>query len=65
MITKNCTKCGACMAECPTGSIIEGKDRYVIDTDTCADHRLCLAVCPVGAIELHKFELGKSKEEEE
>lgn len=50
VIQKTCTKCGACLPECPTGSIIEGKDKYVIDADTCADHALCVAVCPVDAI---------------
>jgi NAD-dependent dihydropyrimidine dehydrogenase PreA subunit len=64
IINKNCTKCGVCLAECPTGSIIEGKDRYVIDTDTCADHKLCVAVCPVEAIELRKSATHTEEEEE-
>jgi NAD-dependent dihydropyrimidine dehydrogenase PreA subunit len=50
VITKACTKCGACLFECPTASILEGKDQYVIDTDTCRDHRSCVTVCPVDAI---------------
>jgi len=49
-ITNACTKCAACLGECPTGSIIEGKDRYLIDADTCSDHVACVAVCPVNAI---------------
>ncbi len=52
MISKACTKCGACLGECPTGSIIEGKDRYLIDADACANHAACVAVCPVNAISL-------------
>jgi ferredoxin len=49
-IQKNCTKCGACLKECPTGSIIEGNRQFHIDTDTCSDHAACVAVCPVDAI---------------
>jgi NAD-dependent dihydropyrimidine dehydrogenase PreA subunit len=50
VISKACTKCAACLMECPTGSIVEGKEQYVIDADTCADHAACVAVCPVNAI---------------
>ena len=49
-ISKACTKCAACLTECPTGSIIEGKEQYYIDADTCADHAACAVVCPVNAI---------------
>ncbi|MCC7440185.1 MAG: 4Fe-4S binding protein [Bdellovibrionales bacterium] len=51
-IDKSCTKCGACLFECPTGSIVEGREIYVIDADTCKDHRSCVMVCPVDAIHL-------------
>ncbi len=49
-INAKCTKCGACLPECPTGSIIEGKTQFYIDADTCTNHRACVAVCPVDAI---------------
>ncbi len=49
-INSFCNKCGACILECPTGSIIEGKQQYYIDADTCADHALCTNVCSVNAI---------------
>lgn len=52
MIHKTCTKCGACLSECPTGSIVEGKGQFYIDADTCADHAACVKVCPVDAITL-------------
>jgi ferredoxin len=51
VIDDRCTKCGACLFECPTNSIIEGAKIYIIDTDTCADHAACVAVCPVNAIQ--------------
>jgi ferredoxin len=50
VITKACTKCGACLPECPTGSIVEGTKQFHIDADTCANHASCVAVCPVDAI---------------
>ncbi|HAR41307.1 MAG TPA: ferredoxin [Bdellovibrionales bacterium] len=73
MISKACTKCGACITECPTGSIVEGKNQYYIDADTCADHAACLNVCPVEAISPRpipsfiaaKERLNKRDEEEE
>jgi ferredoxin len=49
-ITQACTKCGACMSECPTEAILEGQTQFYIDTDTCLDHKACVAVCPVKAI---------------
>lgn len=50
VINKSCTKCGACLPECPTSSIVEGSERFVIDADTCMDHAACVNVCPVNAI---------------
>ena len=50
VISKACTKCGACLPECPTGSITEGKTQYYIDVDSCANHTACVNVCPVNAI---------------
>ena len=50
LILKSCTKCGACLAECPTGSILEGRDQFYIDADSCSDHAACVSVCPVDAI---------------
>lgn len=49
-IVKTCTLCGACLPECPTGSIVQGTQQFHIDADTCADHAACVAVCPVDAI---------------
>lgn len=64
-IKTNCTKCGACIVECPTGSIIEGKKHYLIDADTCADHAACVQVCPVDAIVLIPTAKPEGKGEEE
>ena len=52
-IDKNCTKCGACIVECPTDSIIDAQPIYLIDADTCTDCMACVPVCPVDAI--HKL----------
>ena len=52
MITEDCIACGACEAECPTNSISEGDDTYVINPETCVecvghfDEPQCVTVCP-------------------
>ena len=51
-IDDSCTKCGACLVECPTQSILEGAETYLIDADTCSDHAICVAICPVDAIQM-------------
>lgn len=70
LISKACNKCGACLPECPTGSILEGPEQFIIDADTCLDHAACVAVCPVNAITLIaekdvKQAVRVSEEEEE
>ena len=52
-ITDECIACGACEPECPTSSITEGDEIYVIDFNTCVeceghfDTPQCAEVCPV------------------
>lgn len=54
--TEDCTSCGACEAECPSGAIAQGDDSYVIDAakcDECASHGgdpACMGVCPTDCI---------------
>jgi len=50
IINRTCTVCGACIQECPTGSIVAGKEQFYIDADTCCDFAACVAVCPASAI---------------
>ena len=50
LIQNTCTKCGACLTECPTSSIISGSKQVYIDVDTCDDSGACVQVCPVDAI---------------
>jgi ferredoxin len=56
IVTEDCTSCGACEAECPSGAIAEGDDAYVIDAakcDECAKaggDQKCKAVCPTDCI---------------
>lgn len=69
MINSACTKCGSCLPECPTNSIIEGTTQYYIDADTCANHAACVNVCPVNAIlkrdDLATKDRGENDAEEE
>ncbi len=55
-INEECISCGACEPECPTDSITEGDEIYVIDPKTCIeceghfDEPQCIEVCPVDCI---------------
>ena len=59
-IDETCINCGACEPECPTNSITEGDEIYIIDASTCLeceghfDEPQCIEVCPVDCI--HKLE---------
>lgn len=64
-INTACTRCGACLTECPTGSIVEGKERFLIDADSCGDHAACVAVCPADAIAKRVSAPSRSSAEEE
>jgi MinD superfamily P-loop ATPase len=49
-ITAKCTRCGACLEECPTRAIVAGVRQYAIDLDLCDGHGNCIAICPERAI---------------
>lgn len=49
--TDECTACGACEMECPTGSIREKDGTYIIKAKTCTECDgdelpKCIEVCP-------------------
>jgi ferredoxin len=52
MIMDTCSRCDACLSECPNQAITAGKP-YVIDPDKCTecvghfDTPQCVDVCPV------------------
>lgn len=42
---KNCSQCGLCAKECPTGAILP-QEPSKTDTDACISCMRCIAVCP-------------------
>ncbi|MDR1274142.1 MAG: 4Fe-4S binding protein [Odoribacteraceae bacterium] len=49
VISDDCISCGACEAECPSGAIFMGDERYEIKADDCTSCGSCASVCPVDA----------------
>lgn len=50
-IDKNCTRCGACLPECPTNAIVDAEPTFLIHADVCSDCVSCVPICPVHAIQ--------------
>lgn len=50
VISDECIACGACMANCEFGAIVEGDEKYTIDPEKCTDCGACISACPVEAI---------------
>ena len=50
VITKECTQCGTCGAECEAGAVQEGQDQNLIDITICIECGICAANCPFQAI---------------
>jgi len=55
IIVDDCSSCGACEAECPSGAISQGDDSYVIDAAKCDEcaatgEPACMSVCPSDCI---------------
>ncbi|MFY9115366.1 MAG: 4Fe-4S binding protein [Dethiobacteria bacterium] len=50
ILPDECSACGLCADVCPSESIKEGDDFYVINSDTCDNCGTCLDECPNEAI---------------
>lgn len=53
IVPDECISCGDCEPDCPTGSITEKKNTFVIDAKTCTecegDYKKpkCVELCPI------------------
>lgn len=59
-----CTKCGECIARCPSGAIVENEKTHVpgVNYDVCIFCALCEEVCPAGAaVMTTEFELAEKR----
>lgn len=56
-----CTRCGQCVAHCPTKAIVmEATQPIGFNYDECIFCTLCADVCPIGAASMsHEFELAE------
>jgi Fe-S-cluster-containing hydrogenase component 2 len=53
-----CTGCGLCVEECPTGAIHLSDGLAILDQATCTQCQSCVDVCPVSAIATVEFPVG-------
>lgn len=64
---EKCTGCGACIARCPSGAIVENLETHKAKThyNACIFCALCSEVCPHGAVKITgEFELAQMSYEE-
>jgi pyruvate ferredoxin oxidoreductase delta subunit len=51
---RKCCLCGWCHIFCPTGSILEKAERFIVDLDYCKGCGVCSFICPNAAIRMVK-----------
>ncbi len=63
---EKCTRCGTCVARCPSRAIVlESGNPIGINVDTCIFCALCSDCCPAGAVSMtHQFELAQKSREQ-
>jgi len=49
-ISQDCSGCGKCVEECPSGAIHPQGDVFVIDSEACTNCGICEELCSVEAI---------------
>lgn len=54
-IADTCTRCGACVADCPGSVLTMAEDAKPIaaEPDNCIDCQHCMAICPVAALTIN------------
>ena len=56
---ETCTRCNACVRECPEGAI---DFTYQVDLDKCKGHRACVKACgSIGAIDFSRTDTARSE----
>lgn len=50
LVTDECILCGACVAGCPSGAIVEDETKSRILVELCIECGTCEQNCPSGAI---------------
>ena len=60
---EKCCQCGRCYLLCPTGSVHEEEDRFVIDLENCKGCGICASVCPNIAIAMVKEDTDEDRTE--
>ena len=59
-ISTNCTGCGACIKDCPTGNLELSGNRAVTNNGRCLVCAHCVAVCPAGAVSIDAYDMTEA-----
>lgn len=61
ILAEQCSGCGACLEDCPTGAILLVGGKAAVDATLCRECEACVAACPSEAIVVSTQEGGRAE----